>query len=94
MQTRIIVHKAFNPHGVTNFLVEVGGQRFGFEGRTWRAETVHWFCQRSAATWLHMAFMYNNETLAQWKRRSRHDYGATRFERVTMLGDTPSFSAK
>ena len=62
MQTRIVIHKAYNTRGATNHLVEVGGRFFGFGDNTnadnnWRNRTV--------TRWLQIGYMASGETLAK-----------------------------
>ena len=88
MQTRLVIHKAFDKHhNLLRILVEVGGRLIPFGPHPITAGERN----RSANEWTGIGFA-TVKTLAEWKQWSYHK--AHRFERVTLLGDTRSFSAK
>ena len=94
MQTRIIVHKAFDKAELRGVLVEVSGRLVGFPAGL-LDDYLHMRCirKRSATEWMTINFTLT-PSLSAWKHRMRKNRRAHRFERVTLLGDTRSFSAK
>ena len=83
MQTRLVVHRAYNKAGVVCLAVEVAGRLIGFKSPV---PTDAW-PTRSASAWAKMPFNYT-ASLQKWKQRARRHYHAHRFERVTLLGET------
>lgn len=88
MQTRIIVHKAFDKAELRGVLVEVSGRLVGFPADL-LDNYLHMRCirKRSAAEWMTLNFIIT-PSLSAWKHRMRKNSRAHRFERVTLLGDT------
>ena len=94
MQTRIIVHKAFDKAELRGVLVEVSGRLVGFPADLLDNYLhMRWIRKRSATEWMTLDFIIT-QSLSAWKHRMRKNRRAHRFERVTILGDTRSFSAK
>ena len=84
MQTRIIIHRAYKGNELLSILIEVAGRLIGFPPLTlYHREILQ---KRSAAEWACMPFI-TNPSLKAWKQRLKAE-GATRFERVTLLGET------
>ncbi len=85
MQTRLVIHKAFDKHhNLLRILVEVGGRLIPFGPHPITAGERN----RSANEWIGISFA-TVKTLAEWKQWSYDGVdGATRFERVTLLGET------
>ena len=86
MQTRIVIHKAYNRHGLTNILVVVGGQLIALPGHSF-ATTLTW-CTFSAAKWQSCRFTQTVKNIRAWKHYSRIAHNAHRFEQITVLGET------
>lgn len=88
MQTRIIVHKAFDKAELRGVLVEVSGRLVGFPAGL-LDDYLHMRCirQRRATEWMTLNFNLT-PSLSAWKHRMRKNRHARRFERVTMLGET------
>lgn len=94
MQTRIIVHKAFDKAELRGVLVEVSGRLIGFPADLLDNYLhIQHIRKRSATEWMTLNFVLT-QSLSDWKHRMRKNRRAHRFERVTLLGDTRSFSAK
>ena len=84
MQTRIIIHKAYRGHEPMLILVMVAGRYISFPPlATYHRKILQ---ERSAAEWASMPFIIS-PSLKAWKQRQKAE-GATRFERVTLLGET------
>ena len=84
MQTRIIIHRAYKGNELLSILIEVAGRLIGFPPPTlYHRKTLQ---ERSAAEWASISFI-TNPSLKAWKQ-GRKAKGATRFERVTLLGET------
>lgn len=84
MQTRIIIHRAYKGNEPLSILVEVAGRLIGLPLLTLYHRRI--LKERSAAKWASMPFI-TNPSLKAWKQRLKAK-GATRFERVTVLGET------
>ena len=84
MQTRIIIHKAYRGREPMLILAEVAGRYIGFPPLTTHHRKI--LQERSAAEWASLPFIIS-PTLTAWKQRQKAE-GATRFERVTLLGET------
>lgn len=84
MQTRIIIHRAYKGNEPLFILIEVAGRLIGFSLLSLYHRKV--LQERSAAKWASIHFIIN-PSLKEWKQ-GRKAEGATRFERVTLLGET------
>ena len=84
MQTRIIIHRAYKGNESLSILIEVAGRLIGFPLLTLYHHEI--LQERSAAKWASMHFV-TKPSLKAWKQ-GRKAEGATRFERVTLLGET------
>lgn len=84
MQTRIIIHRAYKGNEPLSILIEVAGRLIGFTPLNLHSRKVMQEC--SATKWASMSF-FTNPSLKAWKQRRKAE-GATRFERVTLLGET------
>ena len=84
MQTRIIIHKAYKGREPMLILVEVAGRYIGFPPLTTYHRRI--LRERSAAKWASMPFI-TRPSLKAWEQEQKAE-GATRFERVTLLGET------
>ena len=94
MQTRIIIHKAYNKSELVGALAEVSGRLIGFPPCSVEDDHhVRMMTERSATSWAAIGF-HLTPSLKGWKNRMRKRRRAHRFERVTLLGDTRHFSGK
>lgn len=84
MQTRIIIHRAYKGNEPLSILIEVAGRLSGYPSLSLYHRKV--MQERSAAKWTNIPFIINL-SLKEWKQ-GRKAEGATRFERVTLLGET------
>ena len=84
MKTRIITHCAYKGNEPLSILIEVAGRLIGFPPQTLYHRKV--LQERSAAKWASMSFI-TTPSLKEWKQ-GRKAEGATRFERMTLLGET------
>ena len=84
MQTRIIIHRAYKGNEPLSILIEVAGRLIDFPPLTQYHRKVQQ--ERSAAKWASMPFI-TSPSLKEWKQEQKAE-GATRFERVTLLGET------
>ena len=91
MQTRFILHVGYQRNTPVAYMVEVGGQYIGFTGSFTRPGEPIVGQHRPVKQWLKRGFLLTR-SLAEWKAHARSSYGANRFERVTILGDTRHYN--
>lgn len=84
MQTRIIIHRAYKGKEPLSSLIEVAGRLIGFSPLTLYHRRI--LQEHSAAKWARLPFI-TSPSLKAWKQIRKAE-GATRFERVTLLGET------
>lgn len=87
MQTRFILHVGYQRNTPVAYMVEVGGQYIGFTGSFTRPGEPIVGQHRPVKRWLARGFL-TTKRLVDWKAYAKRGYGAHRFERVTILGDT------
>lgn len=93
MQTRFILHIGYQRNTPVAYMVEVGGQFIGFTNNFTAPGDPIFGRHQPTLKWIECGFR-TTRSLAKWKAHAKLCYRAHRFERVTILGDTRSFSAK
>ena len=86
MQTRFILHIGYRRNTPVACMVEVGGQYIGFL----IGSATDWLSvwrNRSTTSWLARPYL-RTDSVVSWKQESKTVYGAHRFARLVITGDT------
>ena len=87
MKTRIVVHIALNAKGErVGCLVCVAGRFIPFEGWCFDHFVEDWK-ERSSSDWMNSDYL-TEQSLKEWKKYSINYDNSSRFQRVTLLGET------